>query len=228
MVIGWIPAKASHLPVLWRSLNMKKHTLSLLSSILVSAAAQAGETVHTLTTVVQGPPSGGSLYNPHDWQIDLFGSHAFTDSENRGLIGEDEVFGGGLGVNYFITRNVGVGAEGNLIEIDGELLGSANLNVLLRFPIAETGLAPYIYGGAGLTFNGDDLDSDDFSDARDRLEDDEEPRNEDDVIFIAHAGAGLEYRFTSHFSVFGDVRYTWTESDNSDFGLGRVGFRFPF
>jgi len=98
----------------------------------------------------------------------------------------------------------------------------------LRFPIGESGWAPYIYGGLGLTFNADDLDSDDFSDARDRVEDDEEPNRGDDVLFLGHAGAGIEYRFTPHVGIFTDARYTWSERNDGDFAVARVGVRFAF
>ncbi|MDB6071552.1 MAG: hypothetical protein JWL81_2723 [Verrucomicrobiales bacterium] len=205
---------------------MKAQTL-FIAAVAVPSSLLAGE--YTQTTQSAPPPisPGYSLYNAGEWQIDLFGAYAEADSGNRRLIGED-VFGGGLGFNYFFTRNVGIGAEGTLFDTPGDMLGSANVNLTLRFPIGETGLAPYIFGGAGVVFNADDLDSDDFSDARDRFEDDDEPGKGDDVIFIGHAGAGLEFRFSPHVSIFGDARYTWTESDNSDFGQARAGLRFTF
>ena len=208
---------------------MKTLTIGLVSAALASASF-AGDYVQQSSNVQVAvpPPSGLSLYNAGEWQIDLFGAYAWADSGSRRLLGEDDVFGGGLGINYFITRNFGIGAEGSLFDTEGDILGTTNLNVILRFPIAETGLAPYLFGGAGVTFNADDLDSDDFSDAEDRLEDNDDPRDSDDVIFIAHAGAGIEYRFTPHFSVFGDARYTWAERDDSDFGLARAGVRFAF
>ncbi len=195
--------------------------------LLVSPYSIAGETVQTSMSQTTMPEMSQSLYRAGEWQIDLFGAYAFTDSDNRRLIGDD-VFGGGLGINYFFTRNFGIGAEGSLFDTEGDVLGTANVNLVLRFPIGQSGLAPYIFGGGGFVFNADDLDSDDFSDARDRLDDDEDARSTDDVIFIGHAGGGLEYRFTPSFSVFGDARYTWTESDHGDFGQARAGVRFAF
>ena len=108
------------------------------------------------------------------------------------------------------------------------MLGTSALNLILRFPIGDSGFAPYLYGGAGFTFNADDLDSDDFEDARDRVEDDDDPSDSDDVVFLAHAGAGIEYRFTAHTSLFTDARYTWSERDDGDFGVARLGVRFSF
>ncbi len=206
---------------------MKTLTIGLISAAFASSAF-AGDYVQSTAMQTTAPQmSGNSLYNAGEWQIDLFGAYAFTNDDNRRLI-DDEVFGGGLGFNYFITRNFGIGAEGTLFNTDGDVLGTTAFNLLLRFPIAETGFAPYVFAGAGVTFNADDLDSDDFSDARDRVSDNDDPRDTDDVIFIGHAGGGLEYRFTPNFSVFGDARYTWTESDDADFGVARAGVRFAF
>lgn len=206
---------------------MKPLIPGLIAAATLSSAALAGEYVQTSSLQAPALAPGYSLYNAGEWQIDLFGAYAFADSGNRSLIGDD-VFGGGLGFNYFITRNFGLGAEGSLFNTDGDVLGTTNFNLILRFPIAETGFAPYVYGGVGVTFNAEDLDYDDFSDARDRIADNDDPKDTDDVIFIGHAGAGLEYRFNPRFSVFTDARYTWTESDNGDFGQARAGVRFTF
>lgn len=205
---------------------MKTLTIGLITAALASSAF-AGDYVQSSAPPQTIAVSGNSLYNAGEWQIDLFGAYAFADDDNRRLI-NDDVFGGGLGFNYFITRNFGIGAEGTLFNTDGDVLGTTAFNLILRFPIADTGFAPYIFGGAGVTFNAEDLDSDDFSDARDRISDNDDPRDTDDVIFIGHAGGGLEYRFTPNFSLFGDARYTWTESDNADFGVARAGVRFTF
>ncbi|MES2707327.1 MAG: outer membrane beta-barrel protein [Verrucomicrobiota bacterium] len=197
--------------------------------IAMTALASAGETVSssTYTQMTAPPPPSLSLYNAGEWQVDLFGNYAFADSGNDRLI-DDDAWGGGLGFNYFFTRNFGIGAEGSLFKTGGDTLGTSAFNLVLRFPIGETGLAPYLYGGVGLTFNADDLDSDDFRDARERAEDDDRPRNGDDVLFLGHAGAGIEYRFTQHVGIFTDARYTWCDQHDSDFGLARAGVRFAF
>jgi hypothetical protein len=206
---------------------MKLLPIGLLSAAL-SVSSFAGEmTVQSNQTTTQYPKTSTSLYNAGEWQVDLFGAYAFTDDDNRRLIGDD-VFGGGLGINYYITRNFGIGLEGSLFDTEGDILGTGFFNVMLRFPIAETGLAPYIFGGAGVSFNADDLDSDDFEDARDRLEDDDDPRSTDDVLFLAHAGAGLEYRFSLRTSIFADARYTWCEEDDADFAVARAGIKVNF
>lgn len=203
--------------------------LSGLIAVSLVTASFAGETI---TRAVPAPATGysvpsASLYNAGEWNIDLFGAYAFSSSSNSRLV-DDDAFGGGLGFTYFISRNFGIGAEGTLFDTEGDTLGTTALNLVLRFPVAETGLAPYVYGGVGLTFNADDLESDDFRDARDRIDDNDDPRDSDDVVFLGHAGAGVEYRFTPHTSLFTDFRYTWSERDHGDFCQARAGVRFAF
>lgn len=208
---------------------MKALHISLISACLATSAFAGVESSQSYSGKQQqysAPPST-SLYNAGEWNIDLFGAYADSDSDNDYLFDEG-TFGGGLGISYFFTRNLGIGAEGTLFDTDGDALGSTSLNLVLRFPIAETGLAPYIFGGAGINFNADDLDSDDFEEARDRIEDDDEPNRGDDVLFLAHAGAGLEFRFTPGFSIFSDARYNWSEEDNADYAQVRAGVRFVF
>lgn len=204
---------------------MKK---TLLAFSLLAATASAGfageSTYQQVQTIAETQPS---LYRAGELQIDAFGAYGITSSGNTELL-DDDTAGGGIGFNYFFSRWFGIGAEGSLFDTDGDILGTASVNLFLRAPIGESGFAFYGFGGAGVTFNADDLDSDDFSDARDRLEDDDDARDSDDVLFIAHAGVGMEYRFSPNFGIFSDARYTFVERGDSDFGLVRAGLRFVF
>jgi len=201
-----------------------KKTFLLLSAIAsLAIPAYAGEPVAN-----NGPaPVSLSPYRAGEFQIDAFGAYGFTSSGNDRIVGDD-VFGGGLGFNYFFTRWLGIGAETTLFDTEGDVLGTTAVNIILRAPIADSGLAFYGFAGAGVTFNADDLDSDDFDGARDRAEDDDDANDSDDVLFLGHAGAGIEYRFNPNVGIFTDARYTWLETDNSDFGLIRAGLRFVF
>lgn len=216
-----------HIPM---TSNCSKSPLAAaVAAAALTAALHAGETVRTTdyaqTSYTPAPAS--SLYNAGEWQIDLFGNYAFRGHDDRRLF-DDDGWGGGIAFNYFFNRNFGLGVEGSLFDTYGDTLGTAGLDLFWRFPIAETGLAPYVFGGVGLTFNADDLSSGDFRDARHRWEDGDDPRDGDDVIFLGHAGAGLEYRFTPHFGIFTDARYTWTEHRDGDYGQARAGVRFAF
>ena len=138
------------------------------------------------------------FFDEREWSFDLFGTYAATES---GLY--DDGFGGGVGVNYFFTRYLGVGIDGYwwdgspagvVSSISGSLIG--------RLPMDELHLAPYVFAGGGGHFNSVDQAS-------------------------GHAGLGLEYRFTPNFALFSDGRYVFTDETN-DFGLIRFGVRFPF
>lgn len=202
-----------------------KNTLLLLATLGgLGSTAMAGTPVPTEITP---PPAPVSLYNAHELQFDLFGQYGVTSSGNERLIGDD-AFGGGLGVNYFITRWFGIGGEGSLFDTEGDAVGTATFNVFLRAPLGESGFAVYGFTGIGITFNADDIDSDDFDDFQDRIEDDDDPRDSDDVLLQGHVGLGIEYRFSPNFGIFTDARYTFVERDDSDFTLIRAGVRFAF
>lgn len=197
-------------------------TLSLLAALALPG--MAGEVTLTQAT---SPATSLSLYNAGEVQIDVFGAYGFASSGNERVIGDD-IVGGGLAMSYYFTRWFGIGGEGSLFDTDHDLLGTAAFNVFLRAPIAESGFAVYAFGGGGVSYNAEDIDFDDFEDARDRAEDDDELRDDDDVLFLWHLGAGVEYRFNPNFGMFADGRYTWVERDDSDFGLVRVGLRFAY
>lgn len=203
-----------------------KNALLLLTTLgTLSASALAGTA--TTTTVTPPPPAPLSLYNANELQFDLFGQYGVTSSGNEHLIGDD-AFGGGIGVNYFITRWLGIGGEGSLFDTEGDTLGTATFNVFLRAPLGESGFAVYGFTGIGIVFNADDIDSDDFEDFDDRIRDNDDPKEEDDILLQGHVGLGVEYRFSPHFGIFTDARYTFVESDDSDFTLIRAGLRFAF
>lgn len=202
-----------------------KNTLLLLATLGgLGSTAMAGTPVPTEITP---PPAPVSLYNAGELQFDLFGQYGVTSSGNERLIGDD-AFGGGIGVNYFITRWFGLGGEGSLFDTEGDAVGTTTFNVFLRAPLGESGFAVYGFTGIGITFNADDIDSDDFDDFQDRVEDDDDPKDSDDVLLQGHVGVGIEYRFSPNFGIFTDARYTFVERDDSDFTLIRAGVRFAF
>ncbi len=205
--------------------NTMKATLLTLS--LLAALALPGMAGEMTLTQATSPATSLSLYNAGEVQVDVFGAYGFASSGNERVIGDD-VIGGGLGMSYYFTRWFGIGGETSLFDTDADLLGTAAFNLFLRAPIADSGFAVYAFGGGGVSYNAEDIDYDDFDDARDRAEDDEDLQDDDDVLFLWHLGAGVEYRFNPNFGVFADGRYTWVERDDSDFGLVRVGLRFAF
>ena len=139
--------------------------------------------------------------------VDIFGSYYLAETRKNGTNG-NHGWGGGLGLNYFFWRYVGVGLEGSLYDVrsDNRAVSFLNANFFIRYPIEwKICFAPYVFGGCGGEF------------AR---------------INSAHgqAGFGVEFRLTPTVGVFTDARYTWTGGPraNNDFGSFRTGMRFVF
>ncbi len=179
---------------------MKKFANSILVGAIAATSALAGDRVVSSgkeSKTMVPPPI--PCFRDHEFQLDVFGT--YTNSLRN--LGYQDGFGGGIGVNYFFTRNIGVGVDGSLY--DGEVHGVWNTtgSIIARFPIeGQICIAPYIYGGGGVRADGTTLGT-------------------------VHAGGGLEWRVTPSIGIFGDVRYTWAENNN-DALQSRVGVRFAF
>ena len=162
-----------------------------------------------LKVQAQGDATGGdasSWYRADELSVDLFGTGSVGQQTIDHLTGSrvsDNVrLGLGAGANYFFTRYVGIGGDVYTENTDHFILDSASVNLIGRLPIGNSGLAPYIFGGAGHQF--------------DKTEQ-----------WFGQFGAGVEIRFHVNWSVFGDLRYV--VSDRTDnYGLGRMGIRFIF
>lgn len=144
------------------------------------------------------------LFRDQETSVDIFGMYVDGDSFGRYKSG----FGGGLGVNHFFMKYVGAGVEANWWEgdrppsLDHEVVSTLSGSGILRWPIEKFHLAPYGFGGIGRHFS-----------------------HVDQMSF--HIGGGLEYRFTHHLGVFGDIRHVMPEDDN-DFEALRMGVRWVF
>lgn len=176
-----------------------KSTLILSVATLVSTAVAAlgGEGANT-------PPAG--YYTAGEFSADAFGSASIGQYTVNHLsstrVRQNTRLGAGAGVNYFITRNLGIGADAYSENTTGVFIDSASANLILRFPLGESGFAPYVFGGGGRHF--DSLQA-----------------------WFVQAGGGLEYRFTSSVGVFIDARGVAPDKAKS-YGVGRLGMRFTF
>ncbi len=153
---------------------------------------------HKETKNVVTPPE--LCFRDHEFSLDVFGSFTNGARDYR----YDDGFGGGIGANYFFTRYIGLGADGNVYDggVHGVWSGTASL--IVRFPVelGQTCFAPYVFGGGGV-------------------------RSDGHTVGTEHAGAGVEFRATPRIGIFGDGRYTWAE-DRRDAITSRVGIRFVF
>lgn len=160
-------------------------------------------------------------FQANELTLDLFATYTAAERgiedlfetnirENKNPMAE---WGGGVGLNYFFTRSVGIGGDVNIIDNGCKFVDSMNGSLILRFPWESAGFAPYIFGGGGRTTN---------------------PKWD----WTVHAGAGLEYRFNPLTGIFADARYVWADdlagdgSGDSKFDgdhlLIRAGIRLAF
>ena len=147
----------------------------------------------------------GPRYSAHELAIEGFGS--FTAGESK----IDNIFrtnirsgkwGGGVGLNYFFTRTFGIGTDINIGDNGGPAIDHVLGSAILRWPFEPSGWAPYIFGGGGRGID---------------------PRWE----WLAHGGAGVEYRFNPTTGIFVDGRYVWSQR-SYDRLLLRAGLRMVF
>jgi hypothetical protein len=148
----------------------------------------------------------GDYYRASELSMDAFGTASIGQytinhpSDER--VRKNTRLGAGAGLTYFITRNLGIGAEAYSENTTGVFVDSASANLTLRLPLGQSGFAPYIFGGGGRHF--------------------------DDVkTWFAQAGAGMEYRFTPNVGIFIDARGV-LPNEAKYYGVARLGMRFAF
>jgi hypothetical protein len=184
---------------------MKKAVIALFGIIAMAGSAFAGTTYMSgkETKQYKAPPEEPfTCFADREFQVDIFGTYKVAEAGGEFSDG----FGGGVGVNYFFQRYVGLGAEGSWDATgrNDTVIHHVNGMLILRYPIDSICLAPYLIGGGGGTFDGTSLGQ-------------------------GFIGGGLEYRVVPHkFGLFGDGRFTWSGGSSSDYGLFRAGFRVVF
>ena len=161
-------------------------------------------TTTTETDNTRGVP--GRLYYGQEVVLAFCGTASVNEeilenpSGNR--VRRDGRLGVGAGGDLYFTRNFGIGGDAWTENTSGNFIDDASGRVILRFPMDQIHLAPYIFGGGGYQFDT----------AR--------------APFL-HAGAGLDIRICRNFGLFVDGRYVWPRKIDG-FGLGRAGAYVAF
>jgi hypothetical protein len=117
------------------------------------------------TTVVQTEPPPPSVvyantytdvndfYRDHEFSIDVFAGGSLGEQTIDHLSGSRVERNGrlaaGAGANLFFTKYIGIGGDGYSENTTGPFVDYANGYLILRFPIPNTGIAPYAFGGGG-------------------------------------------------------------------------------
>ena len=153
--------------------------------------------------------NNAALYNSQEVSLDLFASYInpegrFTDLFETNI--RNGFWGGGAGLNYFFTRELGLGADFNISSKpdDIDLVDQVTGNFIARLPIGNTGFAPYLIGSGGREMS---------------------PR----YGWLYGGGVGVEMRFNPSTGVFSDARFLWSDQSTSDDRLLiRAGVRLTF
>ena len=163
---------------------MKNPALTLLAALAALGAASTALAGHEVSgkgykeTVVP-------CFNDRELQIDFFGSWIDTKHAGSG-------FGGGIGVNYFFHRYLGVGVDGNIADVSNGLW-TTSASVIGRYPL-ELGhvcISPYALAGGGVQADGT-------------------------TSGTWHVGGGIEWRATPRFGIYTEGRYVWTAGSSNE------------
>jgi hypothetical protein len=184
-------------------------------AVALIATASMAQTVHVwedpggwwgghFVTVAEAPK-----FTAQELSLDLFGSYLnpegkfndlFNTSMNHGY------WGGGAGLNYFMTRELGLGVDFNMsskpddLRLEDQVTG----DLILRLPFGNSGFAPYLIGSGGRGMS---------------------PQWE----WVYGGGVGVEMRFNPTTGIFSDARFFWNDKTTDDNRLViRAGLRIVF
>jgi hypothetical protein len=199
---------------------MKTLTTSLFASLVLAATSFAGHEMASGKDMKESKPVlPPTCFGDKELQLDVF--YAYVDgnsSQHAGPI-RDNGHGGGIGINYFFSRYIGIGAEGYWINAetntaqpgatdDDKVFHNVNGMLIFRLPIDEACLAPYAFVGGGATLDGNNW-------------------------AVGFTGIGLEYRAVPNkLGLFIDGRWNYYGdrygNDTQNNFTGRAGVRLVF
>ncbi len=197
---------------------MKKLTISLLAITALAATSFAGTEVYSSGKDYKKTVVEPTCFNDQELQLDVFGVYQDGNASSHAGPIRDHGWGGGIGVNYFFHRNIGIGAEGYWVaarenaaaEVDSDRKAFHNINgsLIFRLPIDSACIAPYAFIGGGVVLDGDSW-------------------------AVGFTGLGLEYRVVPHkVGIFIDARWNYYgdrygNGDQNNF-TARTGVRWVF
>jgi hypothetical protein len=212
---------------------IKQITSGLAALSLLSAVSYAGTEP---APVDKNPvPPCTPYYADQEFSVSIFGLGVWRSGSSEGsgvtidghhfggrdAFGSSGRAGGGGELQYFFTRNFGLGLEGAGYDL-GSGAGSVAGNLYLRAPLSECSRwAPYLMAGVGGLF----ADVPSVSVAGHSFGGGTADR------FEGHVGAGIEVRFTQHIGAFLDGRYVFVDGPSDrvpKYGEVRGGFKYAF
>ncbi len=182
---------------------MKKTALNLLFVVAAAGSAVAGPLRALPARPYEVTPS--PLFRDQELFFDLYGSYVRHDERSSGHSGHSDRdgFGGGLSIGHYFGYYIGARFDVNFSSVDAAEITLGG-DILLRYPIRETHVAPYVFAGGGVMLD-----------------------HGDPGFF--RLGGGLEWRFTPHFGIFGEGSYGWVYQDTDGENLLiKVGIRYIY
>jgi len=173
---------------------MKKLTIALVAVVVSVTGAFAGTSAKTFKETVA--PAPDCKFRDQELQVDAFAAGGFYSTGRP-------YWGGGLGVNYFVNKYIGIGVEQGIGGRGSNAEWATVGNFFLRYPFCF-GFAPYAMVGGGCSYGTGDGHG------------------------FGHVGGGLEYRVTDNIGLFSDARYIYSSEEPQNGVLGRAGLRFAF
>jgi hypothetical protein len=201
------------------------------------------------------PPPCPQWYADYEWNVDLWGTYVFTETEwiHDRYLEADHAWGGGIDFKYFFMRYFGIGLEGWVVDanparkngfvdfsegifqrsLDRErnAVGSVLGTFTLRYPIPCTRFAPYVFAGGGAIFGGGQrtdlvLQTDiEEGEPHDQLV---SHHGDSETEAIGQFGGGLEIRITPHIGWMSDFSWNVVDGPSNNFGMVRSGINFAF
>ncbi len=206
-------------------MELKEFILSFLALATALSGVQAGP-VESSSKEMQSAAEQQSQdwYRDREWNIDLFGAYAFTGTPYRNdrYLDADHAWGGGIAGNYFFSRYLGLGLQGYALDAD-DVIGQTSGNLIFRYPIPGTRVAPYGFAGGGVLFNGSGAE-----DLVDRGRNLFSVTRHSDVEGTGQFGAGLEFRVTPHIGLINDFSWNVVNGAHNNYGVVRTGLSFAF
>lgn len=134
--------------------------------------------------------SAQELFQPGE--LSLMGFGTYVDKQ-------DEHWGGGVGIGYFLTKHVGVAATTHWEDFNGTFIDNIFGEAYLRLPLQNLPIAPYALGTAGYSWEYE--------------------------RWVFGAGGGAELRLNQTVGIFSDIQWLFNEGAENDGVKVRFGFR---
>ncbi len=180
---------------------MKETALIFLSMLALAGSAAAGPLVALPFSPTAITPS--VLFRDSELFFEGYGSYLHLKESDCGCDGKREGWGGGLAIGHYFGYYIGARLDVNFSSLE-EAKTTLGGDILLRYPIPDTHIAPYAFVGGGVQFH------------------------DGDNGFI-RVGGGIEWRFTPHFGIFGEGSYAWVSQESTTENLLiKAGIRYIY